>query len=71
MRIGTNNQPTLQQPKSNSTTIETCRKTEKMKRLFFDMDGVLVNFESGLEQVLLTNVGKKENFATQRGYGTE
>lgn len=51
MRIGTNNQPTLQQPKSNSTTIETCRKTEKMKRLFFDMDGVLVNFESGLEQV--------------------
>ena len=22
-----------------------------MKRLFFDMDGVLVNFESGLEQV--------------------
>lgn len=71
MRIGTNNQPTLQQPKSNSTTIETCRKTEKMKILFFDMDGVLVIFESGQEQVLLTNVGKKENFATQRGYGTE
>lgn len=71
MRIGTNNQPTLQQPKSNSTTLETCRKTKKMKILFFDMDGVLVIFESGQEQVLLTNVGKKENFATQRGYGTE
>jgi len=39
-------------------------KQKKMKRLFFDMDGVLVNFESGLEQVLLTNVGKKENFAS-------
>lgn len=35
MRIGTNNQPTLQQPKSNSTTIETFRKTEKNEEIIF------------------------------------